>query len=170
MRQVTHQLRKKKKRKRKETSDRWSGRKEGLRETRKKKKRGRLEGPSRVRRVRTKTLILQWSCSESMPKNACVSGHHWEDRAWHAPSTITFNSHRHKGPNLPQGFHMVLSLPTLSKYLDVFGIKCYRAIREHFRNILTLRFMKRVIQSRSHPTPCHYVSFYFFIGFKYCNL
>lgn len=135
-----------------------------------KKKRGRLEGPSRVRRVRTKTLILQWSCSESMPRNACVSGHHWEDRAWHAPSTITFNSHRHKGPNLPQGFHMVLSLPTLSKYLDVFGIKCYRAIRKHFRNILTLRFMKRVIQSRSHPTPCHYVSFYFFIGFKYCNL
>lgn len=135
-----------------------------------KKKRGRLEGPSRVRRVRTKTLILQWSCSESMPRNACVSGHHWEDRAWHAPSTITFNSHRHKGPNLPQGFHMVLSLPTLSKYLDVFGIKCYRAIRKHFRNILTLRFMKRVIQSRSHPTRCHYVSFYFFIGFKYCNL
>lgn len=96
------------------------------------KKRGRLEGPSRVRRVRTKTLILQWSRSESMPRNACVSGHHWEDRAWHAPSTITFNSHRHKGPNLPQGFHMVLSLPTLSEYLDVFSIKCYR-VREHFR-------------------------------------
>lgn len=132
------------------------------------KKRGRLEGPSRVRRVRTKTLILQWSRSESMPRNACVSGHHWEDRAWHAPSTITFNSHRHKGPNLPQGFHMVLSLPTLSEYLDVFSIKCYR-VREHFRTfwqiyetlfndvLILLHYFYYTLMH------CHYVLLYFLL-------